>query len=204
MTRRTRDELAADVAALEAALAETVARLEEAEARAVALAAEKAEVDGEANLARRAVADFEERIGQQREALQAAERYEEACRARDAAVEERDAAGRRFAALARELIESLDELSGARSDVAAAQEGLRNRFGRSAGDIAREPPEPPELIAAWTALQQRLQAETNLEEELLEAAANSRYAMAVDKLPPHLQDTARKRWLERRRESQRR
>jgi len=204
MTRRTRDELAATVAALETSLAEVAARLEEVEERAASLAAEKAEVDGEANLARRALVDFEERIAQQRQALAVAEKYEEACQTRDDAVRRRDAAGQRFAMVARELLDSLDELARARSAVAAAHDDLRHRFAGAAADISREPPEPAELREAWRALQQRLQVEKDLEEELLETAASSRYPMAADKLPPHLQEAARKRWTERRRGSQRR
>lgn len=202
MTRRTRDELAADVAALESSLAEVIARLEDVKQRADALAEQKAKVDGEANLARRAVADFEERIAEQRKALAAAEKYEQACRARDAAVRRRDAAGESLASTVHDLLERLDELTAARSEVAAAQDDLRRRFSWSEADIPREPPEPPGFVEAWTALRQRLQVERTLEDELLEAAAGSPLAAAVDKLPPHLRDAGRRRWAERRRESQ--
>jgi predicted nucleic acid-binding Zn-ribbon protein len=199
-TRRTLDELAAEITALEVALGEAVAQLQGAEERAAALAEEKAEVDGRAKLARQAVTDFEQRIAQQREAFAAAEEFEQACQAVDALTRQRDLAAGRLAAAARELMERLDELASLRSEVEAATEELHRRYGRSVADVPRAPAEPPELLEAWHALRERLEAERNLDEALLEAAASSRFVGAVDKLPQHLQEAGRRRWMERRRE----
>jgi chromosome segregation ATPase len=204
MTRHTRDQLASDVTSLEAALADASARLRDAEERAAALAEEKAELDGKANLARRAVADFEERIAERQRALEAAEKYHAACEALDAAVGRRDAVGRQFATAALALVTLLDQLTHARTEVAALQDDLRRRFSASGADIPGDTAEPTELTDAWNALRERLQLERNLDEELLEAAARSPYAVAVDKLPPHLQEAGRRRWLERRRDPQQR
>lgn len=167
------------------------------------MAEERAQVEGEANLARRAVADFEKRILQRREELAAAEEYEQACRAFDAAAEQRDSAARSLASAARELIARFDQLASARTALAAARNDVRRRFGDSALDSLIDPGEPEALTEAWDSLRERLQNEVdkNLDEELLEAAANSPFPPGADRLPPHLLDAGRRRWMERRRQS---
>ena len=204
MTRGTKDELLAKVAALEREAQQAAARLREAEERAAALAGELAETDGRAKLERRAVADFEALIAEQRHALAAIEEYERACVAVETAARERDEAAGRVAAAATAILGHLDELATMRAAVESAHTELIHRFGRSAHELPPLPAEPQEFVEAWGALQERLgkglreEIKANLDEELLEAAARSQFANAVNMLPPRLQEAGRRRWRERR------
>jgi chromosome segregation ATPase len=196
-TPGTRDELAAEVAALERALDRAASQAQEAEERVAALVDEKAEAEGKAKLARLAVVDFEQRIVEQREALAAAEGYERACQAVDAVMEQRDAAAQRVATAVHQLLASLDELATLRAELATLHRDLARSYGRN---IPRLKAEPAELGKAWTALRERLKDEIdrNLDEELLEAAASAPFAWAVDQLPEHLREAGRRRWRDRR------
>ena len=208
LTRGTKDELLAKVAALEREAQQAAARLREAEERAAALADELAETDGRAKLARRAVDDFEALIAEQREALAAVEEYERACVAVETAARGRDEAAGRVAAAATAVLEHLDELATMRTAVESAHAELVQRFGQSAHELPPLPKEPPEFVDAWGALRERLgeglreelrgEIEANLDEELLDAAAKSQFANAINMLPPRLQEAGRRRWRERR------
>jgi chromosome segregation ATPase len=195
------EELAANIAALEEERSKAAARLREAEERAAALAEELAETGNRAELARRTIAEFEARVAEQREALATAEAFEAAYRQLSVALEHRDESARRLAAVARQLLAQLDELDAARAALRSAQRDLTSRYGRATGDSHETPPEPEELADAWNALRSRLRDEIgrNLDEELLEAATTSLLPSAIDDLPPHLREAARRRLLERRR-----
>jgi chromosome segregation ATPase len=202
--RGTKDELLIKVAALEREAQEAAARLREAEERAAALADELAETDGRAKLARRAVADFEAVLAEQRRALAAVEEYERACGAVEAAAKDRDEVAGRVAVAATGLLGHLDELATMQAAVESAHTELVLRFGQSAYELPQLRAEPQEFVDALAALRQRLgeelreEIQASLDEELLEAAARSQFANAINMLPPRLQEAGRRRWRERR------
>lgn len=200
----TKDELLTKVAALEREAQEAAARLREAEERASALADELAETDGRAKLARRALADFEALIAEQREALAAVEEYERACEAVEAAARDRDEVAARVADAARGIVSDLDELATMQAAVESAHTELVHRFGQSAYELPQLRAEPQEFVDALAGLRQRLgeglreEIQASLDEELLEVAARSQFANAINMLPPRLQEAGRRRWRERR------
>ena len=199
--RVTKEELAASLAALERESQLAVERLRDAEERASALADEVAATEGRAKLARRAVDEFEARIVEQREALAAVEEYERACNSLGLAVRARDDAARRVAAATTALLSELKELATTRAAAESVRTDLVQRYGRSPTyELPSLPAEPQEFTEAWAALREQLGAEigASLDEELLEAAAQSPFGRdAVNKLPPHLQEAGRRRWVER-------
>jgi chromosome segregation ATPase len=200
----TKDELLIKVAALEREAQEAAARLREAEERATALANELAETDGRAKLARRAVADFEAVIAEQRRALAAVEEYERECEAVEAAAKDRDEAAGRVAAAATAILRHMDELATLQAAVESAHTELVHRFGQSAYELPQLRAEPQEFVDALAALRRQLgeelreEIQASLDEELLEAAARSQFANAINMLPPRLQEAGRRRWRERR------
>jgi chromosome segregation ATPase len=204
LIRGTKDELLTRVAALEQEAQEAGARLREAEERAAALADELAETDGRAKLARRALADFEALIAEQRQALAAVEEYERACEAVEAAARDRDEAAGRVAVAATAILDHLDELATMQAAVESAHTELVHRFGQSAYELPPLRTEPQAFVDALAALRLRLgeglreEIQASLDEELLEAAARSQFANAINMLPPRLQEAGRRRWRERR------
>jgi SMC interacting uncharacterized protein involved in chromosome segregation len=187
-----KQRLATDVSALEEERERLRTRMDDAEEALQALDRQKAEVAGTVMNARRDLGDLEERLTATRQALEAAER-EEARRTLEAAVRERDAAAIQLAETVEQTLVDIDSLDAARAAAGAVHQAYAGGPGRT--QPLELPPEPAALAETWDRLVARIRTELdrNLEDELLEAAARSPLAHAIDDLPAHLRAAARQR-----------
>jgi hypothetical protein len=185
-------KLVTDVVALEEELERQRARLSESEETLELLDRQKVQAAGTVANARRAVGDLEDRLTTRRHALAEAER-EEARRALEAAVAERDAAAMQLAKTVEQTLDDLNSLDAARTAAGAVHQASARGLGRM--QPPELPPEPVVLSETWDRLVARIRNEfdQNLEDELLEAAARSPLVHAIDDLPPHLRAAARQR-----------
>ena len=184
-------ELKATIEAVERELAEAREQLRESESTVERIDEARVQAEGRLAIARRAVSSFEERLGEQRQALLAATR-EAAVEAYQRAVRERDAAVERAAIAVRAVISAYEAIEAARATVADAAEEAR-RLGAT---VPRMPPPEPRLPEEdWTRVHQVLGAasQARLDEELVAAAAASNRMSALENLPPHLREAARAR-----------
>jgi hypothetical protein len=187
-----KQKLAADLFALEEERERLRARMDSAEEMLKALDQQKVEADGTVMNARRALGDLEERFTEIRQALAEAER-EEARRTLEAALAERDAAAMQLAETVEQTLDDLNSLDAARAAAGAIHQAFVSGPGRK--QPTKLPPEPVALAESWDRLVARIRTDfdQSLEEELLEAAARSPLAHAIDDLPAHLRAAARER-----------
>jgi DNA repair exonuclease SbcCD ATPase subunit len=184
--------LVADLAALEEELARAQSRLHAGQQEIEELEKRKAETQGSVILAERAISDLERRLAEQREVLARRQRLEEARDRLAQAIADRDAAATRLAATAEALMVQLDELSALGDTVTTAQQAVQAAGDRRTLEL---PGEPAELRDAWNRLIERIRTQlgSQLEHELLEAAARSPFGNAIRDLPAHLRAAARER-----------
>jgi chromosome segregation ATPase len=173
--RTALDEVQTRKAAHEAALSELEDRRVEAEARIV--------------LAQREAADFARRLEDQEAQLEEA-RTQAAVEAFEAAVAAKDASAEAIAAAIEALIVSLGDLDNELLQLGEMQNALALRRVK-----VTMPPEPQVFIDAWQRLAAlvRQTLEEDLEDELIEAAARSPRIHAIEELPLHLREAARRR-----------
>jgi len=140
-------------------------------------------------LALRQVDDFRSEL-ERKEAELAEARREASITAAHDAIERRDTAAHEAVAAITALVEALQGLTAEREDVEQRRADLAD-----SGIGIDVPPEPPELEEAMVRLTGFVRGllDEQLEDEILEAAARSTRAQAIDDLPPHLQEAARSR-----------
>jgi hypothetical protein len=187
-----KQRLVTDVSALEEEHERLRACMDDAQQTLEALDRQKAQAAGTVMNARRALDDLEQRLAETRQALAAAER-EEASRTLEVAVAERDAAAMQLAETVEQTLADVDSLEAARAAAAAVHQAYVSGPGRT--QPVKLSPEPVALAETWNRLVARIRTELdqNLEDELLEAAARSPLAHAIDDLPAHLRAAARQR-----------
>jgi hypothetical protein len=187
-----KQKLASDLSDLEEERERLRARVASAEEMLKALDQRKAEAAGTVTNTRRALGDLEERFTEIREALAEAER-EEARRTLETALAERDAAAMQLAETVEQTLDDLSSLDAARAAAAAIHQAFVSGPGRT--QPTELPSEPVALAESWDRLVARIRTELDqsLEEELLEAAARSPLAHAINDLPAHLRAAARER-----------
>lgn len=181
------------MAALEQELERSHARLREGQEAIADLERRKAEAAGSVAVAERAINELQQRLVEQREALARFERLNEAHRQLDIRIGERDTAAGEVADTVAQLLAQLDDLAAARETVAVARNAVRVLAGR--GGVDEAPPEPAALRENWERLIERIRSEigTELETDLVEAAARSPLGVAIDDLPAHLRALATER-----------
>ena len=184
------EQLRATLAALEQELERAHTRLREGHEAIADLERRKAEAAGSVAVAERAINELEQRFVEQREELARFERVDEARRQLAVRIGERDAVASQLAETVAQLLTELDALAGTRETVTSAQDTIRSLAGRSAEvDV---PPEPKALHDNWERLLERIRSDlgTELENELVEAAARSPFGGAINDLPVHLRALA--------------
>jgi hypothetical protein len=194
-----RAEIERQVAAAERRRRQAAERLAQNEQRLRALEEERAALEGDAVLARRGIEDFGEHLARLHEELRVVE-VEEAKHALADAVRGRDqAVGEAAGAVAATLL-ALEGLQAARAAVQEAEQRLEGLDRDTSSSI---PPESDQLDEPWEALVSvvRQESELRLERDLVEAAARSSNALAIEELPEHLRELARQRWRARRAEA---
>ncbi len=182
-----------------ARLAEATTRLAQGEAQLAEVEEQRHTLAGEAVVNRRAIADFEKLLEESRREL-AALHVREARQTLDKAVEARHLAVREAASALASIKTALQQLDERRAAVAQAEKELRAIDPEASITI---PLEPALLDAAWDAVIPLVRArlEERLEIDLVEAAAASQRANAIDELPQHLRELARQRRNQRMREA---
>jgi hypothetical protein len=182
----------------EAKLAEIAARREQAQEKVTenarllaALEDQRAELEGQTVLARRAITDYEQYLERLHGELAAIE-VEEARSALEAAVAARDRAAEHAAEAARSLRSAHEALQAQRRGVVQAQRDLL-ALDRSAQVVV--PAEEPAYEDAWHELAPLVEDELDvrLDSEIVAAAAKSGNVHEIERLPEHLQVLARER-----------
>jgi chromosome segregation ATPase len=175
-------------------------RLDRTKERLIELDQERNAILGEAELAERALADFDHVIEESREALTRLE-LEEARAAVAEAVQRRDRAIHAAATALEDAVEQLQQVDAHRAAVVEAgarlsslepSNGARRSFPPEEQDILNEPWE--RMVAAV-----KSRVENELATDIVEAAARSHSTSAISALPVHLRELA----MQRRREIQR-
>ena len=182
-----------------ARLAEATSRLAQAEAQLSEVEEQRRTIAGETAISRRAISDFEKLLEESRREL-AALHVREARQTLDEAVEARDLAVREAASALEWIKTALQQLDERRAAAAQAEKELRAIDPEASITI---PLEPELLDPAWDAVIPLVRArlEERLETDLVEAAAASQRANAIDELPQHLRELARQRRNQRMREA---
>ena len=150
---------------------------------------QRAEAVDRLKLALRQVEDFRSEL-ERKEAELAEARREAAVAEAHSAIERRDTAAADAVAAIGALTDALQQLTTEREEVEQRRADLAD-----SGVSVDVPPEPPEFDEAMGRLTRFVRGliDAQLEDEILEAAARSTRAQAIDDLPPHLQEAARSR-----------
>jgi chromosome segregation ATPase len=180
-------------------LREATARLSEAEGQLAHVEERREALAGEAAIARRAIADFEQLLEELRGEL-AELHVQEAHQAFDKLVEARDLALGEAASALDWIRTALDELDTRRAAVA---QGLSELRAVDPDVSTSVPSEPDVLDNAWERIIPvlRTRLDQRLEIDLVEAAAASHVESAIEELPQHLRELARQRRTQRIREA---
>ena len=150
---------------------------------------QRAEAVDRLKLALRQVEDFRGEL-ERKEAELAEARREAAVTEAHSAIERRDTAARDATEAIAALTDALQQLTTEREEVEQRTADLAD-----SGVSIDVPPEPPEFDEAMGRLTRFVRGllDEQLEDEILEAAARSTRAQAIEDLPPHLQEAARNR-----------
>lgn len=154
-----------------------------------ALDQQRSEAVDRLKLALRQVEDFRSEL-ERKEAELAEARREAALAEAQSAIDRRDTAAQDATAAIGALTDALQRLTTEREEVEHRRADLAD-----SGVSIDVPPEPPELDEAMGRLTRFVRGllDEQLEDEILEAAARSTRAQAIEDLPPHLQEAARNR-----------
>jgi hypothetical protein len=196
----TRDEIERKLASARKRREEAGERLDRTNQRLVELDEERNATIGEAKLAERALADFDQVIADSQEALTHLEREEARAAVADAA-QRRDRVIHAAARALKNAVEQLQQVDAHRAAVVDANARLSSLEPANGSKRSIAPEEADILNEPWqqmvAAVKNRLEEE--LEIDIVEAAARSHAPQAVTALPLHLRELA----TQRRREIQR-
>jgi chromosome segregation ATPase len=198
--RIDRNEIESELTQLEEELERVTRLAEESDASLAALEAERVEREGRLQLARRAKDDFERRIEAKRVELQRAE-AEALIQQLDRSIAHRDAAAELLASAVEAAIARLHEYKAEHEAVMNAWKTVRKQpTARKAVEPETARPAEHEPAAAAQSIKMltdtvREHFESQLEPDLVEAAARSPMGYEIQKLPAHLQALARERRL---------
>jgi hypothetical protein len=161
------------------------------DAALAALEEQRLDYAGRLRLARQAEEDVKRRIDEKRVELQRAE-AEAVIEAYERTLAERDSAAERFASAAGAAVAALREYEAAQQGVADALEAARGRAPGRSGEGEGEPAVVAQSIELLVdTVRERL--DSDLERDLVEAAARSPMGYDIKNLPTHLQALARER-----------
>ena len=182
------DELAREVESLHVELEEARTGALELESALTELDEQRTETENRLELARQQIAALGRRVELQQAALEDA-RQQALYDAFVAAVAERDEAAEDAAARIEAALDALGTLEQRRDDVADALTSVPSRFG------AVVPEETGELAETWARIVALVRADLDqkLEDELVQTAATSTNARAIQDLPAHLREAATRR-----------
>ena len=182
------EQLEREVSTLQEALQSTRRQESEVEAVLTELETRQQEALTKANLAREAARQYEERLGEVMTALETA-RLAAATAAFDDALAERETESRLAVEAIGKVLTCIEQLKISRTRLVAMQDELAAR------GVAVTVDEPQDFVAAWEALVTRVRETIGekLEDEMVDAAAYSSLSRAIDELPEHLQELARRR-----------
>ena len=171
---------------------EARARADEREQELEQLDALRDEADGRLAIALREAAAFEDRLAQEEVRVEQV-RVQAALADLEQAVSARNEADEALAAKIFEVLEGLAQ----HEDLTRVVTELHAELAAH-GTSTDRPGAAPELSDAWQRLQQivRTSLGEELDDELIEAAVASPLGQAIDELPTHLQEAARRRWRE--------
>jgi DNA repair exonuclease SbcCD ATPase subunit len=188
------NEIEKELVRLEKELQRVVYLARKSDAALAALEEQRDEYMGRLQLARRAEEDVKRRIDEKRDELQRAE-DEAVIENYERAVGERESAAERFASTASAAVAALREYKAAQESVAHAVKAVRSRPG--AGRSVKSEAEPAIVAESVELLVDivRKRLDTDLERDLVEAAARSPMGYDIKNLPTHLQALARERRL---------
>lgn len=198
--RIDRNQIESELAQLEQELEHVTQLAKESDAALAALEAERVEREGRLELARRAEDDFKRRIEAKRLELQRAE-DEAVIEALDRSLAGRSAAAELLASAVETAISRLHEYKAEHEAVMSAWQAVRKQpIARKAvePEKARATEQEPATVAQsieMLADTVREHFESQLERDLVEAAARSPMGHEIQKLPAHLQALARERRL---------
>jgi chromosome segregation ATPase len=186
-----RREVEENIRALAERRAETEERLRQSEQRLSEVEDEHRELQGAVALDVRAIADMDAHAERLKQELRQAE-VEEARVAVEKAVKARETAAERAAHAARQLRAAHDRLEKTRHAVEKARAALRELDHRAE---APAEPEPKLFEDEWRSLAPLVEQELNtqLELQIVAAAAASNNPLDIEALPEHLQVLARAR-----------
>ncbi|MBA2333023.1 MAG: hypothetical protein H0V94_09565 [Actinobacteria bacterium] len=181
-------QVESEVQALRAELEAVQARANEYEATLEELGRRKDETAGRLALSQRQTAEFASRLEVREAELEEARQrmlYDDFLDA----VKGRESAGLDAAAAIEDALASFAAYDRSYDDVAAARADV------GPGYDVTDPPEPVQLVEAWERLVEtvRSKIDEQLEDEVVESAARSFAGYEIEKLPEHLQATARAR-----------
>ena len=188
------NEIEKELVRLEKELQRVVHLARKSDAALVALEEQRDEYLGRLHLARRAEEDVKRRIDEKRVELQRAE-DEAVIENYERAVGERESAAERFASAAGAAVAALREYEAVQESVGHALKAVRSRPG--AGGSVKSEAEPAIVAGSVELLVDavRKRLDTDLERDLVEAAARSPMGHDIKNLPAHLQALARQRRL---------
>ena len=186
------NELEKELTRLEKELQRVLHLAQKNDAALAALEEQRAEYAGRLQLARRAEEDVKRRIDEKRAELQRAE-AEAVVEAYERTLAERDSAAERFASAAGAAVAALREYEAADESVSAALKATRShpvgvRSVKGEGEPAGVAQSIDLLVDV---VRERL--DSDLERDLVEAAARSPMGHDIKNLPAHLQVLARER-----------
>jgi chromosome segregation ATPase len=186
------NDIEKELARLEKELQRVVHLTQKNDAALAALEEQRAEYAGRLELARRAEEDVKRRIDEKRVELQRAE-AQAVVEAYERAVAERDSAAERFASAAGAAVAALREYEAANESVSAALKAVRSRHagGRSVKGESEPAAVAQSIELLVGVVRERL--DSDLERDLVEAAARSPLGHDIKNLPAHLQVLARER-----------
>jgi hypothetical protein len=181
-----------ELARLEKELQRVTHLAQKSDAALVALEEQRAEYAGRLHLAQRAEEDVKRRIEEKRLELQAAE-AEALTESYERALAERETAAERFASAVEGAVTALREYEVADESVSAASKAARSR--PSGGKTVTDEGEPAVVAQSIELLVDvvRERLDSDLERDLVEAAARSPLGEDIKYLPTHLQVLARER-----------
>ena len=195
----TRAEAERRLQQAEESLREAVTRHEQTQRELQELEERRDQIRGESELARRAIADFEQLKERSQQELASVAMLEQARATLAEAVEARDEVVARAAGAFESAVTLLEEVEAKRADVVEAHRRLKS-LDPAAGRFA--PDEPDLLHEPWQRLVSAVKAELDgeLESDMVEAAARSHLPSALNALPEHLRVLASQRRNEIQRE----
>ncbi len=193
-----REEVERKLELAETSLRQAAARLEATQQQLAEIEDQRAQILGESEIARRAMADFERLSEQSRNELAAVE-LEDARVALAEAVQARDQIVANAAAALDTAVGLLGEIDEHRNAVVQAHQRVRS-LDQAAGQAA--PEEPDVLHEPWERMASVVKTELDeqLESDIVDAAARSHLPHAINALPQHLRILATQRRQEMQRE----